>query len=214
TGFRPCKATAGEDVYGVVISVRPNSVFWIVREVSSKIELIAVVTPGCIRSGRDSNALLILRERVVELQLAHKPAAGEVIVKHYWVSTVRRFELAGAAKTGPQGVDGSRCHHLRACTFVIHCDRYIYDLHILGRAGRAVRIRRDKGETKYIPRVLRTLAFEVQICGHPRQDSPKLLCHRVRGSAAEGSARWARLRHLLRGALRVALPKNHVPQRG
>src|SRR5262250_2025222 len=51
TSSRPSKAVPGKNVYCIVVGIWPDCILWIVREVSAKIKLIAVVTAGGIRTG-------------------------------------------------------------------------------------------------------------------------------------------------------------------
>jgi hypothetical protein len=159
--------------------------------------------------------LLVLREGAVELELCDQPATGEVIVEHYRVAAVGRVELTGAPEAGPKSVDGGGPHDSRARAFVVYRYRYVHDLYVLIRTGRAICIGGHKGEAEYIASILCALAFEIETWGYTWQQAVELLCHRIRSSAAEGITRGTRLQHFLGGTLCVvAIRRSHVTQRG
>ena len=189
-GLRARELVAGKDIDRVVVSVRPDPEFRIVREVGAVVELVAVVRAGRVRAGRHRDALRGVGERLVELELADQPAVGEVVVQHHRIAAVLELRggaavLAQAAEPLPQRVDRRRAQLQRAVALAVHRDRDVHHLDELRRADRAVGVRRDEREPEDAPVVGRALALEHDRLGHALQRPGEHGRHRVGAPGAE-----------------------------
>src|SRR5882762_7889223 len=87
TCVRAGKATARENVDGVVVRVGPHAEFWIVREVRAEVILVAVVGTRSVGTGGDRDALRCLGEGGVVLQLRYEPPLGQMVIEDHRVTS-------------------------------------------------------------------------------------------------------------------------------